>query len=160
MLKNCNEEEGQAKGEIEISDVTYDIFDIIVFYINGRNVFQLKFDVNNDTISQTNILIHLLAASHTYRVNNLKVICEKRLIMYVTKDNVLSYLDIAIMYNAVYLKNYTKKFIKIHIDDMKRITQLIDYIKINPINPKTILADIHESELSVEYAFCIKYNDA
>ena len=155
MLKNCNEEEGQAKGEIEISDVTYDIFDIIVFYINGRNVFQLKFDVNNDTISQTNILIHLLAASHTYRVNNLKVICEKRLIAYVTKDNVLSYLDIAIMYNAVYWKNYTKKFIKIHIDDMKRTTQLIDYIKINP----TILADIHESELSVEYAFCIKYND-
>ncbi|KYM77773.1 Speckle-type POZ protein [Atta colombica] len=156
MLKNCNEDvKGEAKREIEISDVTYNIFEIITFYINGGNIFELKFDVNNDIISQTNTLIHLLAASHTYHVHTLKIICEKRLMAYVTKDNVVSYLDIAITYNAVYLENYTKKFIKIHLDDMKYTTQLIEKIKINP----EILSDIYESELSIEYAFYIKYND-
>ncbi|KYN31949.1 Speckle-type POZ protein, partial [Trachymyrmex septentrionalis] len=155
MLKNCNEK-GQAKDEIEISDVTFDIFEKIIFYINGSNIFELKFDANNDIISQTNILIHLLAASHTYHIYDLKVICEKRLITYVTKDNVVTYLNIAILYNAAYLKNYTIKFINLHIDDIKYNIQFLKKIETNP----EILSYLSESELSVTDAFYIKYNGA
>ncbi|KYN22967.1 Speckle-type POZ protein, partial [Trachymyrmex cornetzi] len=156
MLKKCNKDvKGQAKGEIEISDVTYDIFKIVILYINGGDVFEFNFDVNNDTISQINTLTHLLAACNTYHIKNLKVICEKRLIAYVTKDNVISCLNIAIVFNAVYLESYTKKFIKLHLDDIKSTTQFLETIKINP----KILSDIYNSELFVEYASYVKHND-
>ncbi|KYM96246.1 Ankyrin repeat and BTB/POZ domain-containing protein BTBD11-B, partial [Cyphomyrmex costatus] len=153
MLRERNKD---TEKEIEISDVAYDIFRIITIYINSMGVFELKLgETDNDSIRLQTMLMNLLNASERFQIRNLKIVCEKRLIAFITKANVLIYLDIAITNNAVYLEEYVKKYIKLHLDDIKYDPYFITITK----NKPEILSDIYGVELTVEGASYIKYNE-
>ena len=83
----------------------------------------MKFDFGapNDNINK--FLLALLAGAQRFEINGLKVKCEKHLIEFITKENAITYLDIAINNNALYLANYVKRFIKLHLDDFRFTTK-------------------------------------
>ncbi|KYN31948.1 Speckle-type POZ protein [Trachymyrmex septentrionalis] len=154
MLKNCTKDaEEEAKQEIEINDIKSDIFQLIVFYIEKGNLFDIDFDI--DKILKQNIWLHLLAAAHRFDISDLKVKCEKYLIEFITKEDAIIFLDTAINNNALYLTNYIKKFIKLHMDDLRCTTKFLEKIQISP----EILDDINNQKLSEENALYIKYNN-
>ncbi|KYN31947.1 Speckle-type POZ protein, partial [Trachymyrmex septentrionalis] len=153
MLKNRNKDaKEEAKQEIEINDITSDIFQIITFYIEKRDSFELDFD-DLDKITKQTVLLHLLAGAHRLDINGLKVKCEKYLIELITKEDAITFLDIAIDNNALHLTNYIKKFIKLYMDDLRCTIKFLD--KISP----EIVDDINKQKLSEENALYIKYND-
>ena len=154
MLNKCNGDvEGKVEKEIEINDITFNIFQIIIHYIKNNGVLEIDFDILDDTI-KTKFLFALLAGAQRFDVNGLKVKCETHLIEFITKENAITFLDIAISNNASYLANYVKRFIKLHIDDFRCTTKFLEKIQISP----EILYDINKQELSEENAFYIKYN--
>ncbi|KYN22965.1 Speckle-type POZ protein, partial [Trachymyrmex cornetzi] len=150
MLKKRIED---IEEEIEIIDVEYSIFQIVIFYITTKDVFECKFDAYNDDKKST--LIPLLAAAHKFDIIGLKGMCEKYLTSLITKENAVTYLNIAINNNAVNLANYAKRFIKLHLDDIKYTTEFLEKIKINP----EILLEIVEQKTFEERASYIKYID-
>jgi len=58
--------------------------------------------------------------------------CENRIIKYVTKENVLKYLDFAISSNTVDLESYAKRLITLYLDAIINITEFKKKIKNNP----------------------------
>ncbi|KYQ49910.1 Protein maternal effect lethal 26 [Trachymyrmex zeteki] len=151
MLKKCIQNtEKEIEEEIEITDVEYSIFQIVIFYINTKNVFECKFDVNDDKTKKS-ILIPLLAAAHKFDMIGLKEMCEKYLISLLTKENAVIFLDIAISNDAVYLANYAKRFIKLHLDDIKYTPVFLEKVKINP----EILLEIFDQEIFEEHVYLL-----
>ena len=151
MLKKRNAE-GEVDNEIEINDIAFDVFQIIIHYVKKKGIMKFDFGAPNDNINK--FLLALLAGAQRFEINGLKVKCEKHLIEFITKENAITYLDIAINNNALYLANYVKRFIKLHLDDFRFTTKFLEKIQISP----KILYNIHEQELSEESAFYIKYN--
>jgi len=56
--------------------------------------------------------------------------CENRIIKYVTKENVLKYLDFAISSNTVDLESYAKRLITLYLDAIINITEFKKKLKI------------------------------
>ncbi|KYN22966.1 Ankyrin repeat and BTB/POZ domain-containing protein BTBD11-A, partial [Trachymyrmex cornetzi] len=142
-----------AEKEIEIKDITFNIFKIIIHHINNRGILKMNFDGCNDTYKNM-FLLALFAGAQRFDINDLKVTCEKHLIESITKENAIRFLDIAIKNKALYLANYVKRFIKLYIDDLRCTTRFLNKMQINP----EILYDINKQELSEENAVYIKYN--
>ncbi|KYM96243.1 Ankyrin repeat and BTB/POZ domain-containing protein 2 [Cyphomyrmex costatus] len=149
--RNDNAEE-KAHEEIEITDVKYNIFKLIILHMQYNNYIEKDF-AENHTIFHKNILIDLLAAAHRFEMNNLKLMCEKHSIEYITIENAVTYLDIAITNNAVYLATYVKRFIKLYFNEIQYTTEFLEKIK-----HSEILFDIYEQDLLEENALYTKYN--
>ncbi|KYM96245.1 Ankyrin repeat and BTB/POZ domain-containing protein BTBD11-A [Cyphomyrmex costatus] len=151
MLEEHNKDaEEEAKDKMEICGVPYNIFRIIILYVKSKGHFELY---RNILIDNNNTWIHLLKATHRFDINDLKLKCEKHLIEFITKHNVLIYLNIAMNNNATYLTTYTKKFIRLHFDDIRCINYFLMKIKSNP----ELLFDICKEELLEENASYVKY---
>ncbi|KYM96247.1 hypothetical protein ALC62_13117 [Cyphomyrmex costatus] len=146
----CNSKENDEE-EIEISNIPYDIFKLVAYYIETRDLFESNLNVTRDVDNNThyiNILFNLISIADKLDIIDLKVMCEKRVIKYITKENAVAYLDLAINSNAVYLANYIKRLIKLHLDEIIITTEFLERIKTNP----KIFSDILNQELFKEDA--------
>jgi len=106
----------------------------LILYVETDGLIDLKLHASDDS-NYINKLHRLLEAADLYDIRDLKLFCEERLMERTEKENVLRHLDIAITYDAQDLKSFTKKFIKLHLDDILNTTEFQAWIK----NHSTIL---------------------
>jgi len=127
---------------IPLFTVKYNIFLLIILYLETGGLINLKLHASDDN-DYINKLYRLLKAAEVYDISDLKSFCEERLIERTRKDNVLRHLDIAINCEAQNLESFSKKFIKLHLDDILNTTEFQDLIK----NSTILLSDILKEEL-------------
>ncbi|KAL6257059.1 hypothetical protein P5V15_011994 [Pogonomyrmex californicus] len=139
----------EKNNEIEINDVSYDIFQILLSFLENKNhatktyfLETIRFINNNPT----KILCDILKAAHTYDIKHLKLLCEKFIIELTTKDNAVEHLYVAFQCNAVFLKEFLKKYIKLYLDYFIQIPKFLNITEMNP----NLLSEISEQEIIVE----------
>jgi len=135
-------------GIIPLHSIEYDIFLLVILYLETGGLIDLKLHASDDS-NYINKLHCLLEATDLYNISDLKLFCEERLIECTRKENVLQNLDIAINCNAQNLESFTKKFIKLHLDDMLNTTEFQEWIK-NNSTTTIFLSDILKEELKEE----------
>ncbi|XP_028047324.1 uncharacterized protein LOC114254677 [Monomorium pharaonis] len=153
MFETLSEED--AKKNIELSDVPYDIFEIIIVFLQTGYFSYTLYKDSNDFINK---LYLLLSAADNYDMKELKIQCEKHLIEYTVKANVVLHLHIAIANKAKYLENYAKKLIKLYLNDIIATKDFLNLIE----NNSKIFVDIMRQELfeeDVSYSTCNNNND-
>lgn len=134
--------------KIELRNVKYEDFQLLISYLESNGLLAITLNENDTHDSYANKLSNLLKVANQYDVKDLKVLCEKYLIGHTVKDNAAKLLNIAIKANAVDLKNYTKKLIKLYLDDIINTTEFTELVK----NYPEILPEILKQELRKEGA--------
>lgn len=140
-----NLQENQTN-EIPVTDVRYFVLQQILTFI--------QFRVLPDLDASFGLTLEIFVAADKYQVHELRSMCEEHMINHITMRNVVSLLNIALKYNAVLLKQYTKMFIKLHIED---IVYNSDFIKLIENFPE-ILAVTEDDTLS-QYTARYFYNN-
>jgi len=135
---------------IPLHTVKYDIFLLIILYLETGGLIDLKLHASDDN-NYINKLYRLLEAAQIYDLSNLKSFCEERLMERTRKENVLRHLDIAINCDAQDLESFTKKFIRLHLDDILNTTEFQESIR---NNSTILLSDILKEELDEEKILC------
>ncbi|XP_011868427.1 PREDICTED: uncharacterized protein LOC105562297 isoform X2 [Vollenhovia emeryi] len=129
-----------ANKEIEISTVPHSIFQQVISYLESNNPYYLDSLIfNMDKAKVKELVISLLEAADRLDIKDLKEWCEKSLVEYLEKNNVLEYLVIAKTHNAEDLGSYARKLSKLHLDDIKNTPEFQTLSKNNPENLHEIL---------------------
>ena len=112
------------KNEIEITNFEYDTFYALLKYI-----YTGELHVNS------NRAVRVLEASDLYSLPHLKVLCEKKLEKYITKENVCSILEVSHCYKATLLFSKAVKYV---IKQYKVVSESQAYDKM-PLEIKEII---------------------
>lgn len=119
MLKNDMKEKNQNL--VEIEDIKYDILqELFRFIYSGK--------VNNiETIAG-----ELLTAAEKYGVQDLKALCEETISTILSKDNVIDYLNLAIMNNSEKCKLNAIDLISLHLECLIENPEFEEFGKKHP----------------------------
>jgi BTB/POZ domain len=116
--KSCEEKKMGATsdsatvaGEIEIQDVSYEVFLMVLEFLYTDTVCELT----SSSSSSLDMGIHLLIASERFMLDRLKALCEDVIRKQVHVDNVMAILVASHVYNAKSLKDLTLDFILRHL---------------------------------------------
>jgi BTB/POZ domain len=99
-------------GEIEIQDVSYEVFLMVLEFLYTDTVVELT---SSSSSSSLDLGIHLLIASERFMLDRLKALCEDVIRKQVHVDNVMAILVASHVYNAKSLKDLTLDFILRHL---------------------------------------------
>lgn len=95
----------KESSKVEIEDVKYDVFTELLRFLYVGRVFNIE-----------NIVGELLHAADDYRLDDLKLVCEKYLNDNLIVDNALEILKLAQTYQLDRLKDKTIKFVALYAD--------------------------------------------
>jgi BTB/POZ domain len=104
-------ESATVVGEIEIQDVSYEVFVLVLEFLYTDAVVELT----SSSSSSLELGIHLLIASERFMLDRLKALCEDVIRKQVHVDNVMAILVASHVYNAKSLKDLTLDFILRHL---------------------------------------------
>ncbi|KYM96244.1 hypothetical protein ALC62_13114 [Cyphomyrmex costatus] len=155
VLKNMLRKPDEDVDEIiELSDISFETFQYVILFLRAEDNFEFTFDTCDNTAEQQFFNI-LLETAHRFDINSLREECGKRLIAFITKENAIKYLNIAITNNAVYLATYVKRFIKLYFDDFHYTIKFFEKFTVS----SKLLSDIYKQELFEERALYTEYID-